>query len=112
MSKPKLSLDYDDPSDINPSIESISINAFDDVILGVETPHGISEHQYHIVVKRNGGLYKTLNILNTVFSILAVLLIVVVFVMVFYSLITITEVAEVVENIKEHNELASPTPEK
>lgn len=64
-----------------------------------------SQPQFHIIVKRDDSLYKTLHIMNTVFSILAVLMIVMTFIMVFYSLVTITEVSNMVSQIKEHNAL-------
>ena len=105
MNKPRLSEDYDTPSEF-PSLGGFSIDEFEDMNgAQFESLHvsAKSNAQYHIIVKRNDGLYKTLSILNTVFSILAVLLIVVMFIMVFYSLMTITEVAEIVNQVKEHN---------
>lgn len=111
MKTPLLSTSYDDPSDYT-QIGSFSLDGLDDdfngftgAVVPANTTAAQGQPQFHIVVKRNDGLYKTLNVLNTVFSILAVLLIVVTFIMVFYSLITITEVAEMVSQVKEHNVL-------
>jgi hypothetical protein len=107
MNKPQLSTNYDTPSDF-PTLGSFSIDDLEN-FSGTVVPdfnnEAKSQPQFHIIVKRDDGLYKTLNILNTVFSILAVLLIVATFVLVFYSLITITEVSEMVSHIKEHNAL-------
>lgn len=97
---------FDAPSNF-PTIGSFSIDDFDgmsqtEAFFQAETR---SQPQFHIIVKRDDGIYKTLHIMNTVFSILAVLMIVMTFIMVFYSLVTITEVSQMVTQIKEHNAL-------
>lgn len=90
-----------------PTIGSFSIDEFEgmsqtEAFFQAETR---SQPQFHIIVKRDDGFYKTLHAMNTVFSILAVLMIVMTFIMVFYSLITITEVSHMVSEIKDHNAL-------
>lgn len=59
-----------------------------------------STTQYHIVVKRNDALYKTLNIINTTLSVVGVLTIVATFAFVCYGLLMMTEVFETVQIIK------------
>lgn len=60
-----------------------------------------STTQYHIVVKRNDALYKTLNIINTTLSVVGVLTVAATFVFVCYGMVMITEVFETVNVIKE-----------
>jgi hypothetical protein len=113
MNTPQLASDYDTPSDFT-SLGSFSIDELERMAGNEVSGLGAMndpQPTYHIIVKRNDGLYKTLHIMNTLFSILAVLMIVATFVMVFYSLVTITEVAEIVNQVKEHNTLdVVPTP--
>lgn len=105
MNTPLMSASYDAPSNFS-SLGRFSIDDFEGVS-GNSLPvfEAKSQTQFHIIVKRDDSLYRTLHILNTIFSIFAVLLIVSMFIMVFYSLITITEVSEMVSQIKEHNTL-------
>lgn len=112
MNTPQLSSDYAASSDFS-SLGSFSIDDFEGMAGNEFSAYSSvtdSQPQYHIIVKRNDGLYKMLHIMNTTFSIFAVLMIVAIFIMVFYSLVTITEVAEIVSQVKEHNALeAVPT---
>lgn len=90
------------------SLDDFEFDASEDILFNDTPVQGSvaqANTQYHIIVKRNDGLYKTLSVLNTIFSILAVLLIAITFIMVCYSLLTITEVAEMMGQVKEHNVL-------
>lgn len=115
MNTPLMSASYDSSSDFS-SLGTFSLTDSGDFEgitrsalpgFGSETS---SETQFHIIIKRADPLYRTLNILNTIFSIFAVLLIVSTFIMVFYSLVTITEVADMVSQVKEHNTLTTASP--
>ena len=112
MNTPQMSANYETSSNFS-SLGSFSIDDFDGfsgTVIPVPHTPAQSQTQFHIIVKRDDGLYKTLNALHTIFSIFAVLLIVFSFIMVFYSLITITEVAEIVSQVKEHNALPTTGP--
>lgn len=108
MNTPQTSNSY--PTSDFPALGSFSLDGLDNfsgTAIPQFTAEAKSEPQFQIMMKRDDGLYRTLNTLNTVFSIFAVLMIVATFVMVFYSLVAITEVSEMVSQIQEHNTLTT-----